>query len=217
MSEKNEALLRAKFIGNKQISHNLYEHVFLAGSGKKFLAGQYQSIISAQQKKFGPFSILSTPDQLPTIRFLSRTKLEITEGEFCTLTPPVGNMTIQQSELSSSSKHKQKFIFIAGGTGIAPFISLAQNHPDHDIEIYWSIKSRSDEILIETCLSEFPEEKLKKHLYNDENLLEFFSDIPINKEAIYYLAGPYPLVDKLGQFLLEKNLTQLISDMKKLS
>lgn len=210
MSSEMAQHIHAKFVGNEQVADKLYEHTFLVGSGVKFLAGQYQAIHTTNKEIIGPFSILTTPSDLPFVKYISRTALALSHGEHCTLSPATGAMTA-----TTITPEGQKYIMLAGGTGITPFISLINQHQNLNIELYWSIKSDSDKILINKYLSSIEQEKIHFHQFEDDSLEQYLKLVTLEQSAIYYIAGPYVFVDKVGQFLIRERIQHLFSDMKK--
>ena len=208
-------MVKAKLIEQKQIHQNLYEHTVLVQGGRPFKAGQYQSF-SYDSKKFGPFSLLSTPEDLPYIKYLSRQPWQIKNDEILTLGDPQGQMLAEDLGKTMCEHKNITPILIAGGTGIVPFISLLNWFKNTRFELFWSYKNKED-LLIEDLYLLKNQSVINATFFDnlDQHLDVFLSTIPVDKDRTYYLAGPYPFVDEIATFLQAHGVVRILSDMKK--
>ena len=200
-------MMQAKFVKETALSKDLYEHQFLVQGTALFSAGQYQTIEVSSELRFGPFSILSTPQDLPYVKFLSRHKLQLDLNQLVKLTPAQGHM-VRLNDVN-------QYTLIAGGTGLTPFISLISAYPEIHFKLFWSYKNESDLQLIDTYLADRDNLTLETHLFTGENLSSFMQQLTLENKGVYYLAGPYIFVEKVGQYLKENEISSLVSDMKK--
>lgn len=213
---------KARFLSQQKLHDNLFEHTLLVQGGRPFQAGQYQSF-THQDKTFGPFSILSTPKDLPYVKFLSRSAWDLNSSDILTLDPPLGQMTTdlkiafeQPTELEQEESSTLAPVLIAGGTGISPFISLIHWFDKVSFELYWSYKNHDDLLILDQYLKT-SKSTVTSVLYDQksEGLSTFLPTLPIDPQRTYYLAGPYIFVETIGKFLLSQGVKKIFSDMKK--
>lgn len=144
----------------KQESFDVVTLSFIPMEGKVFeySAGQYIYVdLIENPKKFTsrPYSISSAPHQdcisvsVKKIGVFSTTLHELSVGSKVLLRGPVGNFV--------PSLQMKKMVFIAGGIGIAPFVSILNSFRhkkvDPDVVLFYSNKEQKD-IAFQSFLSE---------------------------------------------------------------
>jgi len=150
--------------------------------GLQYTAGQFVFVSFIQNgisKEKHPFSIVSTPnsisDEDKKIKIAIKTLGDYTNILYDRLTlwadviieGPYGLFSYNTSKL-------EKQIWIAGGIGINPFISMAKdlynnNNKFYKIDLYYAVKNKEEAIYIDTLL------KLSRELSNF-TLIPFYSD-----------------------------------------
>lgn len=210
--------MQAQFIEQVSLSESLFEQTFLVQGQRFFQAGQYQQIF-ANKASWGPFSFVSTPQELPFIKFLSRQSLPLQVGDKVTLSEPKGSMTLESLKLdninlTAKANKSLPLIAIGGGTGLSPFISLAKAHHQQKFKLYWSYKRHSDKVLIDKYLTSCSHVQLVDDFFQENNLDSFLSLLPLDSSCSYLIAGPYVFVDLVGDFLQRHGVLKIYSDMK---
>ncbi len=117
---------------------------------------------------------------------------KLNEGDKVKVMKPVGYFTIPEDIRTT-----KKFVFIASGTGIAPFHSIAKTYTDIDYTILHGI--RTEEEAYER--HEYPKGRYisctSRDTKGDFNgrVTKFLQENPIDTQAMYYLCGNYEMID----------------------
>lgn len=170
--------------------------------------------------KNSSFVLVSTPSQLPEIKYISRHPLEMELGTVIKLGSPQGHMTKEKLQCWERERSETlEPILIAGGTGISPFMSLAQDSCQRKSCLYWSYRHEEDQRLIQRYLPSKSSIRIHQHRYHGQahELEEFKQSLVIDTQRPYFLAGPYNFVQLIGDYLLSQGITMIESDMKKFS
>jgi NAD(P)H-flavin reductase len=92
-----------------------------------------------------PFSIANAPRDNNTIDFHIRNSGQNTSHAFCTniaqgqrvyVSEPHGSLKIENT--------KNPLVFLAGGTGISPFLAMMEASDNKSISLYWGASSESE-------------------------------------------------------------------------
>ena len=177
------------------------------------------------------FSMQSSPDQ-PTIKisyaakgvYTKKMEKQIQIGSEITLKLPYGDLFTQPH-------NKTNTVFIAGGTGITPFLSLFTHESFNEYtnpHIYLGFRSKDyniyqdelnrmqtiREIRPNSCNSYFP--KFVKFYYQDEdgiiNIQEIFDEN--GSKSNYFISGPPAMIKAFKKTLIEKGVStsQILTD-----
>jgi NAD(P)H-flavin reductase len=193
-----------------QLTDRLWVIDCLVESSSGFMPGQYQSFFGPDGRRLGPFSIASIPSNLPIISFCTRDRLPINPGSQIVFDSPSGSLLAQDQN--------KNYVFCAGGTGMTPFLSLLKAYENRkNLNCYWSLKDLRDEVLLNYFNIS---QRVYKHHYlgpEDLDLKSYLEQHIKNKMSVFYLAGPFIFVDKLGTWLLDQGVPveNILSDMKK--
>ncbi|PIP80331.1 MAG: hypothetical protein COW84_05845 [Gammaproteobacteria bacterium CG22_combo_CG10-13_8_21_14_all_40_8] len=121
-----------------------------ASQSFNFRAGQYLLLVLNDEDK-RPFSIASTPAELPNIYlhirsidnnpFTEQILQKLTESEYIDIEGPFGNCQL-------SGKSPNPVVFIVGGTGFAPAKSMLEQflekYPDNQFSLYWGARTAEE-------------------------------------------------------------------------
>jgi len=113
-------------------------------------------------------------------------------GQKVKVMKPVGYFTLNKDLLQS-----KKFVFIASGTGIAPFHSIVKSYPEINYTILHGI--RTGEEAYEH--NEYPKGKYISCTSRDNKgdfqgrVTNYLQQNSIDTQAIYYLCGNYEMID----------------------
>jgi len=125
---------------------------------------------------------------------------KLIEGDKVKIMKPVGYFTLPEE-----TRNTKKFVFIASGTGIAPFHSIAKSYPEIDYTILHGV--RKEEEAYER--QEYPKGQYISCTSRDEKgdfngrVTKYLQQNTIDTNAIYYLCGNYEMIDE-AYGILEK-------------
>jgi ferredoxin/flavodoxin---NADP+ reductase len=159
-----------------------------------FVAGQHITIGIPGDNQVREYSIYSTIHE-PYLEVLikevedglvSRRIRKLTEGDLLNVDGPFGFFTIDKKKII-----KGKFLFVATGTGIAPFHSMAGTHPDLNYTLLHGVRYASDAYEH----SFFPEDRYilctsgdKKGDFNGR-VTDYLSMNEVDSDTLIYLCG----------------------------
>lgn len=213
MKIENLMKLIAKVESIKLVADNTFEAAFYI-DGFNFKAGQYVTVTLPNLKnletreQFRDFSVVSSPNELPLLRIVMRKSetafrqelFGMKNGEEIVLEGPAGIFTLPND-------FERSIVFIAGGVGISPFLSMMKfitdNKMPYSITLAYfnrSIGSSAYLPELDTILENNPRLRVIKIL----GLLEEKYIVPlINQNPLWYIAGPPGMV-KAGREILTK-------------
>jgi ferredoxin-NADP reductase len=166
------------------------------------------------------FSMQSSPDEeLIKItyaikgHFTNRMKKELEPGKLVTLKLPYG-------DLFSQVHNKVNTVFIAGGTGITPFLSLFTHQSFRQYtnpHIYLGFRSKEYNIYNEEMVRSYNSSKYLKYFYeNTEGVIDINSIYDENgKSCDYFISGPPVMIKAFKQVLIDKGVpvNQILTDL----
>ena len=158
------------------------------------------SIYSSEQDSEMEILIKEVNDGYMSPRF-GRLKI----GDKVKIMKPLGYFTI----LPEFRKTK-KFVFIASGTGIAPFHSMIKTYPDIDYKILHGIRTLDEAYE----RHEYQEGRYVACTTRDKagdfngRVTKYLEKNPIDNEAIYYLCGNYEMIDDAYSILEKAGVNQ---------
>jgi len=194
----------------------------LGQSGAAFEAGQFAWVkldCGPWSLREHPFSYASAPAELPRLRFLIKEAGDFTNS-IGRLRPaarafvdgPYGNLTLAGREAS-------RLVFVAGGVGIAPALSLLrQLHREGDrrpLHLLYGNRVREQicfaeeleamrrtlDLRVDHVLAEPPAGWAGATGRLDRETLRALLDLPGRAEALYLLCGPPPMIAAAGAAL----------------
>jgi len=153
------------------------------------------------------FSMQSSPEE-PTIKisyaakgeFTTKMEKQLQVGSEITLKLPYGDLFTQPH-------NKQNTVFIAGGTGITPFLSLFKHQFFNDYtnpHIYLGFRSKDYNIYDEELNLSCNSSKFVKFFYEDEDGIIDISQISSENapESNYFISGPPAMIKAFKNTLI---------------
>ncbi len=205
---------------------DIYTITFSSENKFKYLPGQFLHLAlddydSAEQwPESRCFSMQSNPnDELLKItfavkgNFTNRMKNELHEGKEVWLKLPYG-------DIFQRGHDKSNCVFIAGGTGVTPFLSLFNDRTFNEYinpKIYLGFRSQEYNIYEEelrairnnSCNS-YNSSKFVKLVYEDrEGIINIESILKDNgKNNTYFISGPPVMIKNFKKYLVEHGVTE---------
>lgn len=186
-----------------------------AGSPVNFNAGQFL-FISFQSTAVGPESHPFSPTSTSSAKEITLSvkqsgdftkkldKLKV--GDKAELSAPFGTFDYQQAE----SKNQ---VWVAGGIGITPFLSLAKTlpqNPDYHVDLYYCVRNKSEAIHVPELKALSPALRLIFHFSDtlgriNADIIQKNSGSLQNKSI--FLCAPPAMIRSLKAQLLEKGIS----------
>lgn len=209
-------MIKAKIDQKKLVAEKTFEVSFLLEENFSFQAGQYIKLILPKllypdergESRF--FSIVTSPKEKEKMAIAFRdtqsgfkkTLLELPLGTEVFLEGPFGEMTLPKDFFGD-------LVFLAGGIGITPFLSMIRFAKETQwrglISLLYFNRSEGNAAYLEELREYFKQGILQlEEKYGPLDLGSLQEIVLKKKEALWYLAGPEPFVS-LGL----KSLTQL--------
>jgi predicted ferric reductase len=182
----------------------------------KYLAGQFV-FVSFKSKSISseahPFSITSCPDE-KTIRITVKNLGDYTsrihflkKGDLAYLEGPFGFFSVERYPNNYQ-------LWIAGGIGITPFLSMAQNLRDESLDIYFYYSALDNKGLIgaqslDRIAHRNPHFHLVYFLFNERGLLTakiLQSEVPNLEKRDIFICGPAKMMSSLRAQLVALNI-----------
>lgn len=182
---------------------------------ENFYPGQYISIISDQPSIYREYSIASGTTE-PWFSFIIR---KIPEGkitrflyflqpqETITTSLPAGNFR------PGFAQKNGEFIFIATGTGVAPFVSYLKSYPHRPPrQILYGVRYLKEAIVLPELKQHCPtllaisREKIAGHHYG--HVTDLLDKLPINSTIHYYLCGLQNMILEVSRWLKQQGVSK---------
>ncbi|MBI4992255.1 MAG: PAS domain S-box protein [Candidatus Harrisonbacteria bacterium] len=200
--------MKLPVINKKEVFKGIWEMSFgLKDKNFSFKAGQYIRVVLPSLEKEdtkGPartFSVASSPNDKEKIDIVFRltdsgfkqTLINLPLGQEVEVEGPWGNLVLPEDQ-------KEPLIFIAGGTGISPFLSIlrfvTEEKLPHKITLLYTLRDSQDAAYIKE-LEGFKDNSNFNLSVNfgliDQEFLK--SNIPSASNSPIYISGPPPMID----------------------
>ncbi len=130
---------------------------------------------------------------------------KLKRGDFVQLDGAYGKFTLRKPQ-----DMKQKYLFVASGTGIAPFHSFALSYPELNYTILHGIRSSLEQYDKQdyktggyvACVSREP----KGDVFSGR-VTDFLRKNKVDKRAIYYLCGNTEMINEVYDILRENEVS----------
>ncbi len=191
---------------------NLTENTFvltLPKSRFKYTAGQHISLAIKGDYQSREYSIYSAEngDNLEILvkevagGYFSPKLKHLKKGEFVEVHGPFGKFGVDEKNLNS-----HKHIFIASGTGIAPFHSMVKSYPGLDYQVIHGVRFANEAYEKD----DYQPNRLVVCASRDENadfngrLTEYLKTIEFSKNTCFYICGNSDMIFDSMEILKEK-------------
>lgn len=182
---------------------NRYTMDFRAGQNLNLgLAGGTEkrdySIYSGTQDDYLEILVKEVEDGL-----VSKQLKRLQAGDQLEVDGPFGFFTLKEKDIST-----QKFLFIASGSGIAPFHSIMQSHPGLNFKVIHGIRHANEAYEKE----HYPEGRYISCTSQDKNgdfhgrVTEYIRQNPVDKETLCYLCGNVNMIYDVFDILKEQGV-----------
>ncbi|MCF8367475.1 MAG: hypothetical protein K9G76_00440 [Bacteroidales bacterium] len=179
--------------------------------GMQFKAGQNLNLGLAGDTEKRDYSIYSgiNDDYLEILvkevdeGLVSKKLKRLNPGDQLEVDGPFGFFTIKEEDENS-----RKFLFIASGTGIAPFHSIMRSHPGIDFKIIHGIRY-SNEAYEKT---HYPKGNYISCVSQDKKgdfigrVTDYVKQNPVNKDTLIYLCGNVNMIYDVFDILKEQGV-----------
>lgn len=203
---------RHKVLGIREITDNTYVLQVERG-GFEFIPGQCVNIGLEESGINREYSSYSSLQDNKKMEFLIRavengavsTALRnLKRGEYVQLDGAYGKFT-----LKDPADKSKKYIFIASGTGIAPFHSFALSYPNLNYTILHGVRHANEQYdkndykkgCYIPCVS-----KEKSTKYFNGRVTNYLRQKEVDKKAIYYLCGNTDMINEVYDILREEKV-----------
>lgn len=230
--------MKVKLLNKKLVAYQTMEFCFRKPKKLKFMPGQHFSLKLTSPQKTGEqleriFSVVSSPND-SNLCFVTRIrnsafkqnlkKLKI--GAEIEVDGPYGQMILPQNP-------KKSIIFIAGGIGIAPFISMIrfkiQKKLPYKIYLFYSNRrpedsayldelfkyDKNNQIKLIATMTQIENSKISWHgetSYINEKMIKKYLNQKEIKNSIFYIAGPPSFVSSIFEILYKMNVENIKSE-----
>lgn len=127
----------------------------------------------------------------------------LNEGDRIDSEGPFGFFTIKDEDLKN-----KKFLFIASGTGVAPFHSMARSYPDLDYTLIHGIRYSSEAY----DKQNYPKERYISCVTGDNNgdfhgrVTDYLKQNPVDKETLCFFCGNVNMIYDAFDILKEQGV-----------
>ncbi len=214
--------LTLAFKTKKQVSENVYEFVFKPDTPLRFAAGQYMEWTlphhapdTRGNRRY--FTIASAPSDSDVrlgmrigadMSSFKKALFALKEGATLTTSSLAGEFVLPKST-------SEKLVFIAGGVGITPFVSMLRHllatHERRDIVLFYAASSESDfayrDVIQEAEESIGLKVRYVSGGYVTEDMIREVSDY---HERAFYISGPDGMVRTYKKLLVSLGIPRRI-------
>ncbi len=215
---------RSKLLKKEEVARGTTAFHFEKPEGFTFVAGQYADLTildpaeTDQEGNIRTFSIASTPFD-PDLVFATRMRDtafkrqlgKMLEGTALQIDGPYGSFTLH-------AKKERPAVFIAGGIGITPFMSIlataGKEKPDRKFYLFYSNHTKNDAAFFDKLshlIEKIPDFTFIPVMSDTEGHI---TDQTIKKHIehtdgpVYYLAGPPAMVAAMREMLAGMNISE---------
>lgn len=196
-------------INVNRITHDLFE-LILERNQLEFMPGDCVAIYTDQNKS-RPYSI-SSGSREPELRFVIRMMeggevspwlMARKTGDIVRITPPFGWFRPGQ-DIGDAP-----FVFLATGTGIAPFLSYMKTFDRKPAQCLYGVRRAVDAVGFDAldayCPTKLAVSREKTEHY-EGRITELLAHLPIDAQTHYYCCGLESMVNEVAQQLQQKGI-----------
>lgn len=172
------------------------QHILLGEAGS--IHSREYSIYSGEQDDFFEVLIKEVDDGM-----VSKQLKKLKKDDKLQIDGPLGFFTIKPELINSA-----KFLFVATGTGIAPFHSIARSYPNIDYQLLHGVR-KADEAYEH---KHYAREKYILCTSQDEKgdfqgrVTDYLRQNPVSKDTHCYLCGNFEMINEVFDILEEQGV-----------
>jgi len=181
-------------------------------NGMEFTPGQHLTLGMMEDKQLREYSIYS-PNNVDYLEVLikeveeghvSKRLKKLNKGDSVNVEGPFGFFTADKNKLST-----HKFLFIASGTGIAPFHSMIKSNEEIDYSIIHGVRYGEEQYASE----DYPAERYVGCTSRDNGgnfngrVTDYLRQNDIDSNTLVYLCGNYEMIHEVYDILTSKGLS----------
>ncbi len=199
--------MKAVVIDNLPRTSRVFELV-VERNGIDFTPGDSISIFSQDESESRPYSLTSGADE-SVLRFIIQTLpggevstylSQRRPGDIVTLSDPFGWFH------PGRNLNGDPMVFIATGTGIAPFLSYFRTYPERPpVMCLFGVREMADafdlDLLLHACPLQLAVSRENGHSHHCGRVTDLLSRIPIEPETHFYLCGLDAMIDEVTEKL----------------
>jgi ferredoxin/flavodoxin---NADP+ reductase len=203
--------IQSKIIGVQHITESVFV-LKLEKNNYRFQAGQYLTLLVPGFEKAKEYSIYSGEND-ECIELLikeigggemSNSLRHLKAGTKVEIGGPFGIMVLDRQALID----EKPIVFIATGTGIAPFHSMIKTNPSMNYSLFHGVRYAAenygslhfDRLRYTLCTSRDEEGSFKGRVS------DYFRETSIDAHSLFYLCGSSEMVNEMMQLLREKGI-----------
>lgn len=172
-------------------------------------AGQCFSVGTADTAINREYSIYSGEDD-PYIEFLIRRvddgiltpRLALLEpGDSVYVAGPFGAFCIDET------RRQRSFVFVATGTGVAPFHSFVRSYPQLDYQLFWGVRDESDLVGLDLYATPRMHTAVSRSVNRPrQRVTDALLTARLSTDAYYYLCGNRSMIVDVTRLLRDKGI-----------
>jgi ferredoxin--NADP+ reductase len=181
-------------------------------NGMKFNPGQHITLGMSGDKQLREYSVYS-PNNVDYLEVLvkevaeghvSKRLKKLNPGDPVSVEGPFGFFTLDEKKVAT-----QSFLFIASGTGIAPFHSMVKSYKDIDYTILHGVRHGKEQYASEV----YPPDRYIGCTSRDEEgdfhgrVTDYLRKNDIDSNTLVYLCGNYEMIHEVYDILTNKGLS----------
>ena len=188
-------------------------------NGFQFLPGQWLDLKPEGMEKWGGYSMMGPPSDLPFFELAIRKGKNHPTTKWLYEEAKVGDSVDIQGAGGKCvyfPKDNDQVVLIMGGIGLTPLMSMARTFLNEKsltkarMKIFYSVKNR-DEWAFKDLLSELEKDEriqVKTFFSQEEGRLEKGDVLGTFKSPHYFLCGPPQMIEDLNHGLLQEGIPQ---------
>jgi ferredoxin--NADP+ reductase/benzoate/toluate 1,2-dioxygenase reductase subunit len=181
-------------------------------NGMKFIPGQHLTLGLAGDNQLREYSIYS-PNNVNYLEVLikevdtgtvSKKLKKLQPGSIVNVDGPFGFFTVDERKITTG-----KFLFIATGTGIAPFHCIVNSYPEFDYKVLHGVRYNNEQY----GANQYPKGKYISCVSREEGgnfhgrVTDYLLKNDIDSDTLVYLCGNYEMIHNVYDVLTTKGLS----------
>jgi len=154
------------------------------------------SMYSSSYEPYLEFLIRRVPDGL-----VSSTLSELRQGDEVEVGGPYGDFCLDSHSIGATH-----FVFIASGTGVAPFHSFVRTFPELSYHLYYGVRYESDLVDVGDYTSSSITLCVSRASSSPERVTHRLEKESLNPDGVYYLCGNRQMITDVVSLLRRRGI-----------